>query len=208
MHKNEDIIEENKNSMIKYNNNLMNSQIMYNQLQKEIIMNNFENNNMNKNDNNNSMIHILFYQDWCGQIIGIYCNIDEKISDIIQKYRDKSKDLNDREFIYNARRIEFNKKVSESGLSNFSKIQVSSIQRNAIQNGVLVNFKLDKKEFPPIIIDPNNKFEKAITALYNLKYIEIDPKRKYKYFLNKKKIDLSKTISELGITNNSIINIK
>ena len=171
-------------------------------------MNNFENNNINKNDKNNNMIYILFSQDWCGQIVGIYCNIDEKISEIIQKYRDKSNDLKDREFIYNAKRIEFNKKVSESGLSNFSKIQVSSIQSHVIQNGVLVNFKLDEKQFPPIIIDKNEKFEKAITALYNLKYIEIDQNKKYKYFINKKKIDLSKTISELGITNKSIINIK
>ena len=209
MNKNKEIMEENKNSMINYDNNLMNNQTMFNQPKNEIIMNNFENNNKDENNNNNKIISILFYQDWCGRTICVNCNIEESNLEVIQKYREISKDLNqNREFIYNARKIDFSKKVSESELSNFSKINVSPILSHEIQNGVLVNFKLDNIQFPPILIDSNQKFEKAITALYNLKYSEINQKKKYKYYFNNKKIELSKTLNELGITNNSIINIK
>ena len=189
------------------NNNGMNNLIMFNNIQKNEIINNLEINNINQK--NNDTLYILFSQDWSGQIIGINCSPNDKISEVIKKYREKSNDNNkDREFIYNANYIESTKTVSDLGLSNFSKIQVAKILSHEIKNGIWVRFKLDKKEFPPVLLDSNKKFEKAISALYNLKYTEIDPKQKYNYFLNNKMIDLSKTLNELGINSNSVINIR
>ena len=90
------------------NNNGMNNLIMFNNNQNNEIINNLEINNINQK--NNDTLYILFSQDWSGQIIGINCSPNDKISEVIKKYREKSNDNNkDREFIYNANYIESSK---------------------------------------------------------------------------------------------------
>ena len=136
------------------------------------------------------------------------CTNNEKFSEVIRKYREKSQDDNtNRQFCFNAKMIKPSLKVSELGIGNFSKIIVSTILSHKIENGILIRFRNGKKEYP-IYICSNDKFEKAILELFNLGHKEIDPQIKFKYYFNDKNVEPSKTLNELGIINNSIIHIK
>ena len=164
--------------------------------------------NISEKNNNDRPLSILFNQDWSGKVFVINCNNNEKFSEVIRKYREKSQDGNiDRQFLFNSKIIKPSLKISELGIGNFSKIEVSTVLSHKIENGILIHFLKGKKKYP-IYIGSGEKFEKAILALYNLGYEEIEPKMKFKYYFNDKNINSSKTLKELGIINDSIIYIK
>ena len=88
--------------------------------------NNFANqgnpqNNNDQSQNNNGGINIRFRRNGVGdnREIVIQCLPDEKVSDVIQRYRTKSGD-NDttKKFIFNAKALNQSLSVAEAGLAN------------------------------------------------------------------------------------------
>ena len=85
------------------------------------MMNSFEDININ------NQINIIFQKnDGSDEITTIHCDKNDKIKDIIKKYRSKSLDINKKiVFIFNAKKLNENLTVSESGLINGSIIYVT-----------------------------------------------------------------------------------
>ena len=82
---------------------------------------NTQNNNNNQSQNNNGGINIRFRANGEGKNseIIIQCLPDEKVSDVIQRYKAKSGDTDDtKKFIFNAKALNQSLSVSEAGLSN------------------------------------------------------------------------------------------
>ena len=95
------------------------------------IQNNMGNSNPNQSFSNNQGITILFRKNDMNnnEQIAVQCTPDEKVADIIQKYRSKSgdKDLT-KKFIFNAKALNPNLTVSEAGLNNQANIFVVTTQ--------------------------------------------------------------------------------
>lgn len=199
------------NQMNQYNNMNFNP-INYNQNmmlmnQPQIIKNN-ENNLNDFQINNSQKINIFFCQTWNNKIITLICSKNEKISDLIQKYRDKSNDYNmNIQFLYNNRKLDLSKTMSEFEIVNFSKIYVcptNNIKNLDIpENGIKLKF-INKSEHEghPIIVGvmPNEKFEKAIEK-YNIMILNIFPPiKKFRFIFDGKYLEPSLTLIESGIT--------
>ena len=95
------------------------------------ILNNILNNIQNKNENKfntNFELSLLFKQNWEDKPpILIECNFKDKVSDIIEKYRNRANDYyENRKFIYNAKNLESYYSVAEAGLLKNSIIDVIS----------------------------------------------------------------------------------
>ena len=161
------------NQMNQYNNMNFNP-INYNQNmmlmnQSQIIRNN-ENNLNDFQINNSQKINIFFVQTWSNKIITLICSKNEKISDLIQKYRDKSNDYNmNIQFLFNNRELDLSKTMSECELINYSKIYIylnKDVKNFDIpENGIKLKFinKSEHEEKPIIVgVMPNEKFEKVI----------------------------------------------
>ena len=72
-------------------------------------------------------IHVIFrpYQDGIYHHLIIECKLDEKASDIIEKYRNKSGDRDHENiFVFNSKRINQNLTLKENGIMNNSNIFV------------------------------------------------------------------------------------
>ena len=72
-------------------------------------------------------IHVIFrpYQDGIYHYLIIECKLDEKASDIIEKYRNKSGDRDHENiFVFNSKRINQNLTLKENGIMNNSNIFV------------------------------------------------------------------------------------
>ena len=129
-----------------FNNNMMNN-MQNNNMQNmaNIMMNNLA--NMNNPVNNQNMqqqgqqaspqfINIHFrtgrgiagqnqpQQDGQANEIIIQCNINDKISDIVEKYRTKSLDREEKKFVYNAKNLDLRLTASEAGLVDNATIFV------------------------------------------------------------------------------------
>ena len=94
-------------------------------------MNNMLNNIQNKNENKfntNFELSLQFKQNWEHKPpIIIKCNFKDKVSDIIEKYRNKANDYNEnRKFIFSAKNLEPSYSVAEAGLIDHSIIYVIS----------------------------------------------------------------------------------
>ena len=59
--------------------------------------NNFE------NENKNNIIDLYFNQGNNGKTFVVHCNINDRICDVIEKYRNKANDYTDSYFLYNLR---------------------------------------------------------------------------------------------------------
>ena len=86
--------------------------------------NNFENNNNGENDI--SLINVNFYHTF-GNSTLIICKVNEKISEVIEKYRQKTGDYNDNFFFFNSKDLNYcsSSTLQEKGISEESKITVS-----------------------------------------------------------------------------------
>ena len=116
----------NQMNLPKINNilkNQMDSLILEMNLKGENMMN-YQNNNLNKKGNqeifdNKICLNFNFHGTT------ILCDIDEKVSDVIERYRIKSNDNNPKaRFIYNSKQLNPDLTVSESGLTNNAIIHV------------------------------------------------------------------------------------
>ena len=100
------------------NFNMINNGVMMNQ---PMMINNFKD-----IQNNNNKISLFFNQrfGW-GEKIAVTCLKEEKISEIIQKYRNKSGDFDlHRTFIFGARKLNPSLTVMEQGLNDLNTITV------------------------------------------------------------------------------------
>ena len=97
--------------------------INMNQMQQQIIMNNF-NDIENNNELNDFVLNIFFVQE-SGKRTLVKSKSNEKISEIIEKYRKNANDYDyNVYFLYNGKRLNPHLTVSEEGLVNFSVISV------------------------------------------------------------------------------------
>ena len=91
-----------------------------------IIQNNF---NQNLESNNNiEKINVKFYPA-TGKLTLLICRTNEIISEVIKKYREKSKDHNENFFLFNGRKIDeySSSSLGEIGVVNGSEITVQTI---------------------------------------------------------------------------------
>ena len=120
------------------NNNMMNNNMMNNNLMKNNLMNDNMINNMNNSMDMNPIpdklnyITVIFRKE--DNPIAIQCKFEDKISHIIDKYREKANDYNNKvNFIFNAKNLNKNLTVVESGLNNGANIFVITYsQKKAI----------------------------------------------------------------------------
>ena len=129
------------NPMMNFNmmGNNMQGQNMANMAQN--IMNNFSNfqppivqDNQAQNNNNSNFINLKFragglqrqtQQDGSDPGIVIQCTLDEKLSVIVDRYKNKSgDDITDKKFVYNAKNLNLSLTAAEAGLINNSIIFV------------------------------------------------------------------------------------
>ena len=83
---------------------------------------NLINNNLNKLYDPNKTLFVLF--DFKGQKFTVNCQADEKLNDVIKRYREKSNDLRSDIFIFNSKRLNLNRTIEEEGISKGSLIIV------------------------------------------------------------------------------------
>ena len=132
------VFEQQQQMMIAQQMALMQQQMMAQQQEamRQEQMNNILNNIQNKNEKNynkNFVLSLRFKQCWGDihqdkSLFAINCNFKDKVSDIIEKYRNKAKDYDENiDFIFNAKRLEPSYSVGESGLENNSQISVVRI---------------------------------------------------------------------------------
>ena len=202
-------------------NNNMNNNMMGNGMMNNNMMNNFNNmnnlinNNINpmmRNTNikidqylNNPVSFTVYFRESGNAIknknpIMVNVNEDEKISDIIQKYREKSSNYDDNlKFIFKAKGLSNSLTAAEAGLTNNANIFVvrthftvyfRESDGNGIKNTIMVKVKEDEK-----ISDIILKYrEKSSNHDDNLKFI-----------FDAKNLKNSLTVAEAGITNNANI---
>ena len=159
----------NMNNMININNrNNMNNNIDMN------FMNNMNNNMMAKNFNNMLTIFFIYKES----SIGIQCLFDDKLEDIIKRYRLKAGNYElHTKFIFKKKVLNPSLTVSEAGLDDNSKIYV--INKKGVKGA---GFPLPQKEINiKFIKDPNNnnqkKSKKELKGLLKLCLLkEISPK--------------------------------
>ena len=127
-------------NQIKINNNIKLNQlnlhpnpmnapsINMNQMQLQFMSNNFQNKNMV----NTQIINVKFEKD--SNITVLICNPDEKISEVIKKYKEKANDYDENWFRFNNRELDPFKTLSEFKIGNNSQITV-------IKKGILKGAK-------------------------------------------------------------------
>ena len=92
-----------------------------NQLQPEFISNNFQNNN----GANSQIINVQFQKDTTLKNTLLHCNPNEKISNVIKKYREKANDYDEKiKFIFNGKELNPSLTLSQSGIVNNHIIRV------------------------------------------------------------------------------------
>ena len=94
-------------------------------------------NDLNFNDgDNDKIIDVIFQRGFDSNKFTIQCKHNEKISELINKYREKAGDYNDNSFLYNGQNLIFclNKTVSEIGIGHTEKITVCKV--GALKSGV------------------------------------------------------------------------
>ena len=117
-------------------NNAQNFQNMQNMA--NMMMNNFQNfqntqqnfgNNQNiqtqpapQDDQNNINLYFRISETQTiksdDNIILIQCNINDKVADIVEKYRNKSLDREEKNFVFNAKKLNLSLTAAEAGLNN------------------------------------------------------------------------------------------
>ena len=76
-----------------------------------------------------NIITVIFKQDWIKRPITVNCSLDEKISNIIEKYRKKSGDYDTRSiFLFNGKKLLSNMNASEAGFEHLINVTVTRTQ--------------------------------------------------------------------------------
>ena len=97
----------NDNNLINnnFNNNIhqLDQQMVQQQMLFQQQIKNF--NPLKSFENNEPVINVKFIQRHKNNLVLIHCNPNEKISDVIEKYREKSGDYNENDFIFNSEKM-------------------------------------------------------------------------------------------------------
>ena len=88
--------------------------------------------------NNDNIISIVFKKDTYRKRTAIHCHPQEKISNVIQRYREKANDYDENRFIFNGKDLDISSTISESKFINGHEIVVCT-------QGVLKGSNLFKK---------------------------------------------------------------
>ena len=86
-----------------------------------------QNKNSSNSGNNPGGISVFFRKSGTGQSdppIMIQCTLNEKVSELIKRYRTKSNDHQPKRFIFNAKQLNETLSCAEAGLTNNSNIFV------------------------------------------------------------------------------------
>ena len=117
------------NQMMNNQNNQMNQiAAMMQNIQNNLANNNnTQNNNTSQNQQNYGFLNIYFRtgEDTGTKGIEIQCTLDEKVSDVIQRYRAKTGDTDPlKKFIFNAKMLNQDLTLEKAGLTNGANIFV------------------------------------------------------------------------------------
>ena len=93
--------------------------ININQIQSNFISNNFINNN-----EGGQIINVRFKNDLTGNGITLLCNPNEKISEIIKRYREKANDYEEHKFLINNKDLNLNPSLTLSEFGIFNNHQI------------------------------------------------------------------------------------
>ena len=166
-------------------------------------------NNINKEENNyedlghhKGDINVIFRDG--DQIISIFCSFNEKVSNVIKKYRIKSGDYDiTKKFIFNSRNLNQSLTVGEAGLRERSNIFVVSTMGIKGGGGYGMYFSdVNKNKTREITISKKAPSYRAVTkginifGICNFKKCEAY-KKEVVVMINKKKFDLINERNEL-----------
>ena len=115
------------NNMNNMGNNMMDVAMNFNAMNNNMNMNAGNMGNNNQQASNNQNISVYFRAGLNGEngSIMIQCSLDDKISDLIDRYKAKSlQDVSQKKFIFNAKALNKNLKVAEAGLNDGANIFV------------------------------------------------------------------------------------
>ena len=115
------------NNMNNMGNNMMEVAMNFNAMNNNMNMNAGNMGNNNQSASNNQNISVYFRAGLNGEngSIMIQCSLDDKISDLIDRYKAKSlQDVSQKKFIFNAKALNKNLKVAEAGLNDGANIFV------------------------------------------------------------------------------------
>ena len=117
----------NMNNMNNMGNNMMEAAMNFNAMNNNMNMNAGNMGNNNQPASNNQNISVYFRAGLNGEngSIMIQCSLDDKISDLIDRYKAKSlQDVSQKKFIFNAKALNKDLKVAEAGLNDGANIFV------------------------------------------------------------------------------------
>ena len=117
----------NMNNMNNMGNNMMDVAMNFNAMNNNMNMNAGNMGNNNQPASNNQNISVYFRAGLNGEngSIMIQCSLDDKISDLIDRYKAKSlQDVSQKKFIFNAKALNKDLKVAEAGLNDGANIFV------------------------------------------------------------------------------------
>ena len=115
------------NNMNNMGNNMMDVAMNFNAMNNNMNMNAGNMGNNNQPASNNQNISVYFRAGLNGEngSIMIQCSLDDKISDLIDRYKAKSlQDVSQKKFIFNAKALNKDLKVAEAGLNDGANIFV------------------------------------------------------------------------------------
>ena len=118
----------NLNNNINLNPLMIQPNLIMNPPQMNLNMNQFNFNPQQINENNNNdFLQILFYS---GKNTAIFCSGTDKISTLIEKYRNKANDYNDNIYLFNGTHLNnyLDSTLNDLGLVSNSKITVAPLK--------------------------------------------------------------------------------
>ena len=187
----------NQNQMIQNQNLMMcQQQNMMNQMmQNQIMYNPMMQNNMQQQNDLSSTITVFFNSK--NDIFSLHCSLNDKVGDLIEKYRNKSGDNGkDKLFRIEKYLLEENITLKEAGISNymtiFVEIEIIDIifRRTGSNQSVTIQGKPDEKVL-------------KIIEKYRLK--SSDNYKKLRFIFNAKNLNVNLTLAEAGLIKGSNI---
>ena len=154
-----------------------------------------------------STINVLFVGD--NEIfINLQLTTDTKFSEAVKKYQIKAgMNLTEKKLFFNSKEIskDCDETLAELGIENMSKIEVKSLNVSNCSDVIHVFFRCqgEQKIFQ---LRKNMKFSEVTSIIADdMDYDEYNGK--LKYIFNSQNIDFKKTLDEIGIKNNSRIDV-
>ena len=88
-------------------------------------------------NNFNEILNVKFHQYDYDKWTIIHCNYNEKISELIKKYREKANDFNENFFIYNSEQLKPSSELTLSEIRYKNGDQIEVIRKGSMKAGKL-----------------------------------------------------------------------